>query len=169
MQQVTGAAFSAWQPVQLTTTEINAPHTRGPYYGMVAIADFIGKAANFRVKNVELKEKNISAYAGYNSGSLSKVAIVNLDVWHPKAGTERPTQKISLHLPNHISTAEVQRLAGPNVDSFQNITWAGVEWTYENKGVGVNVLNNTETFKAQNSEIEFNIPASEAVIVTFYQ
>lgn len=166
MQQVTGAAFSAWQPVHLTITESNAPHTRGPYYGMVAIADFIGRTANFRVKNIELKEEKVSAYAGYNSGSLSKVAIVNLDVWHSKAGTERPTQKISLHVPEHISTAEVRRLAGPDVDSFQNITWAGMEWTYKNKGQGVKVLNNTDTINAHNAMVEFSIPASEAVVVT---
>jgi hypothetical protein len=124
MQQVTGAAFSAWQPVHLTKTEINSPHTRGPYYGMVLIADFIGKALDFRIKNIEVKDNTISAYAGYESGSPSKVGIVNLDVWNlPNASGKRPMQTVTLDLTDHhVSTVEVQKLMGPGVDSFENMT-----------------------------------------------
>jgi Glycosyl hydrolase family 79 C-terminal beta domain len=169
MQQVTGAAFSAWQPVPLTRTEIDSPHTRGPYYGMILVADFIGKTPDFRVKNIELNHKNLSAYAGYNSGSLAKLAIINLDIWNPHAGAQRPTQKVTLDLPEHVSTIEVQKLTGPAVDSFDNMTWAGMEWTYENRGVGVKVLNNTETLEVHNKTVEVSIQASEAIVVTFVQ
>ena len=169
MQQVTGAAFSAWQPVHLTETEIGSPHTRGPYYGIILIADFIGKAPDFRVKNIDLNSNNLSAYAGYNSGSLTKLAIINLDIWNPKAGELRPTQKVTLDLPEHVSTIEVQKLTGPAVDSFDNMTWAGLEFTYENRGVGVKVLNNTETLKVYNKTVEVGIQASEAIVVTFVE
>ena len=169
MQQVTGAAFSAWQPVHLNRTEIDTPHTRGPYYGMVLAADFIGKASDFRVKNIQLKAGNLSAYAGYTSGSLVKIAIINLEVWNPKVGAKRPVQEINLDLPRHVTTIEVQKLTGPGVDSFQNITYAGMEWTYENRGVGVKVVDNTEILKVNKGTVGVNIQASEAIMVTLKQ
>ena len=169
MQQVTGAAFSAWQPVHLNRTEIDTPHTRGPYYGMVLAADFIGTAPDFQVKNIQLKAENLSAYAGYTSGSLAKIAIINLDVWNPKAGAKRPVQEVILDLPQHVTNIEVQKLTGPGVDSFQNITYAGIAWTYENRGAGVMVVNSTEILKVNKGTVDVNIQASEAVVVTLKQ
>ena len=169
MQQVTGAAFSAWQPVRLNRTEIDAPHTRGPYYGMVLAADFIGTAPDFRVKNIQLKAENLSAYAGYTSGFLAKIAIINLDVWNPKAGAKRPVQEVILDLPQHVTNIEVQKLTGPGVDSFQNMTYAGIEWTYENRGAGVMVVNSTEILKVNKGTVNVNIQASEAIVVTLKQ
>jgi hypothetical protein len=90
---------------------------------MVLIADFIGKALDFRIKNIEVKDNTISAYAGYESGSLSRVAIVNLDVWNPpNASGKRPMQVTMDLTDHHISTVEVQKLTGPGVDSFENMT-----------------------------------------------
>jgi hypothetical protein len=44
-----------------------------------------------------------------------------------------------------------------------------MEWTYENRGVGVKVLNNTETLEVHNKTVEVGIQASEAIVVTFVQ
>jgi hypothetical protein len=120
MQQVTGARLAAWQLVHLNETEIEGRHTRGTYNVMSLVAEFICKATDFRTKNIELENKTFSAYAGYESGSLSKVAIIYLDVWHPKEVCTDPCKiHTPLDLPEHISTVEAQKLTGPGWPSLR--------------------------------------------------
>jgi hypothetical protein len=52
---------------------------------------------------------------------------------------------------------------------LEDMIWEGVECTYENQGVGVKVLNNTEKPEVHNRTVELSIHASEALVLMFMQ
>ena len=70
---------SAWTPdtcpdakAQNRSSEVNAP-----YFALTYVASFLNRAKNFRVIPVQESESTV-VYAGYESGKLARIAIVNL-------------------------------------------------------------------------------------------
>ena len=163
MQLGLGFGYSAWQPIELNGT---APHVQAPCYSQVFVADFIGTAPEVQVSNIDLKRKNLSAYAGYESGKLAKVAVVNLDEWNSTTPRPRPVQAITLPIPQEVSQVKVEKLTGPGASSFDHVTWAGMSWTYANKGLGEQALNDTAVVEVVNSTVQLEVQSTEAVLVT---
>ncbi|KAJ7738786.1 hypothetical protein B0H16DRAFT_1761118 [Mycena metata] len=148
MMQGTNFSFSAWQPV---TTAAEPKGVHGNWYGHVFAADFIGTGGDFQIYPLPINDTHphIVSYAGYNSGLLTKLAVLNMRFWN---GTnDRPAVNIELAgLASGITGARVSRLTAPGGSAqLLNISWAGKQWSagddgQEPKGnnsVVVNVVN----------------------------
>ena len=64
--------------------------------------------------------------------------------------------------------AKVKKLTslyGGTEFASDNITWGGMQWTYESNGTGVRVLNDTQVLPARKGRVDFEVHASEAVVV----
>ncbi|EKG14417.1 Glycoside hydrolase superfamily [Macrophomina phaseolina MS6] len=161
--------FSPWLG---STTVINnqtlPPQTLGSFYGNVFVADFIGSDGNFRVAELSVDDDNISAYAGYHSDKLTKIALVNLELWRESYGTERPVSSVTLRGLEGVKAVRVQKLTGPDGGSqAKDITWAGTQWTAESTGLPVAVRDDSVLVIVESGSVEICIQASEAVLVSF--
>ncbi|KAF3761202.1 family 79 glycoside hydrolase [Cryphonectria parasitica EP155] len=126
--------FAAWQPNQLQDAP---PHLKGGFYGHVFVADFISNQGSLRV--IELPQpsgnKNISAYARFHHGTLTKVALINQELWLGSSNRPRASN-VSLNLealgPDVPARVKVQKLWGPSANTLTNISWAGLDWPFNN-------------------------------------
>ena len=164
MQQGLGFGYAAWTPTVNPTTG-SGPHVSAPYYALVMVADFIGNATDLQVIPV-VQQENLSAYAGYESGSFSKMAIINLNEWNSTTPTARPVQKLDLTLPSDVMSVKVEKLTGPGASAMDNVTWAGTMWSYETMGMPVHVRNDTETLQVTGGKVTVKVQASEALMLT---
>jgi hypothetical protein len=142
-----------------------APHVRAPYYGLVFIAEFIGTAPNLQVKNIDLKSDMLSAYAGYHSGNLAKVAVVNFAQWNETNTIPRPVQNFRIGGFTDGQKVSVNKLTGPGASSFNGTNFGGVEWTWENQGMPSMAKNLTEIIPVVNGAVKLSLQASEAALV----
>ncbi|KAJ7655488.1 hypothetical protein B0H17DRAFT_1214007 [Mycena rosella] len=132
MQQGTNLRISAWQPV---TTQDELKAVQGNWYGLVFAADFIGTGGDFQVYPLQVHpaHPNIVSYAGYNSGILTKFAVLDMTFWN---GTGISAVNIKLaNLDARITGARVSRLTAPGGSTqMHNISWAGKQWSAEDDG-----------------------------------
>ncbi|KAI9716504.1 MAG: hypothetical protein M1828_007664 [Chrysothrix sp. TS-e1954] len=183
MTNKVNAGFSLWQP---TTTGQYPAAVRAPYYAQPFIADFIGKSGATHVQNHNIAlpggkgpDPYLSAYGGYESRNLARIAIVNLHLWSDitSAANSGPRPTVHTHLKVNKavgSTVAVERLTAPHgayASAQQGITWAGEQWDYSpdlGKGRIVDP-NHTETVKVQKGTdgnfVLVGVKSSEAVIV----
>jgi hypothetical protein len=165
MQQGTGFAYSFWQPIPLKGTEEQAPHVRAPYYGLTFIAEFIGTTPNLQVKNFDLKSDTLSSYAGYSSGNLSKVAVVNFEQWNETDTNPRPVQNFSIAGFKDGQKVSVNKLTGPGASSFNGTNFGGVEYIWENEGLPSMAKNLMEILTVSSGSLALSLQASEAALV----
>ncbi|OJD30256.1 glycoside hydrolase family 79 protein [Diplodia corticola] len=167
MQLGTNFRMSAWQPIS-TTGHPKAVH--GNYYGLVAGAEFVGGDGDLAVRALELDgHPNVVGYAGYHGGKLSKVAVLNLNVWNNGTGAARGEKEVALTgLGDDVTSVRVSRLTAPGgAAANSSITWAGKRWTAENNGTEYTdgetpVTINVEGGAPKRSVV---VKASEAVVV----
>ncbi|KAF9630695.1 putative glycoside hydrolase family 79 protein [Lasiodiplodia theobromae] len=168
MQLGTNFRISAWQPVDKPPNHPQAVH--GNYYGLVAGAAFIGGGGDLQVSPLDAVDghPDVVGYAGYHGGRLSKIAVLNLDVWNG-GNTERPAKHISLsRLGDDVNEVRVSRLTAPlGATADTGITWAGRRWTAENNGTEYADGERPVTIGVQDGAPARNIvvKASEAVVV----
>lgn len=169
-------AHALWTPIPGVLNNNPTPQVRSPFYAQPFIADFIGIPEPHSVLNLDLNSDVLSAYAMYHNSVLSRVALVNLQMWTKSSGTTRGSQTFAVSVPSGISTVMVQRLhadAGAlatgydySLDASQNITWAGMQWTYtldNGKGHISDVI--STNVSVVNGVANVVVPDSEAVIV----
>lgn len=87
MHQSCNSLSSAWIPSACRSSEAtsnNPTEVNGPYYALTFVASFVRGARNFRVIPIQESEDTV-VYAGYESGKLSKIAVVN---YPPRIDTE---------------------------------------------------------------------------------
>jgi hypothetical protein len=155
--------FSLWVP------EINK--TRGAvlpaFYGHMFSAEFIGSHPNVQVANIDLHSPRLSAYASYEDGALSRIAVVNLNLWNRKTDPPRPSEHITLSVGGDTKIIKVKKLTSIQGGSAQapNITWGGMQWTYENDGKAVSVLNDTQVLPVHRGIVDIQVKSSEAVMI----
>ena len=80
MHQSCDTISSAWFPEACSSKKIGSIASRGvngPYYALTFVASFLRGAKDFRVIPIQESDDSV-IYAGYESGKLSKLAIVNL-------------------------------------------------------------------------------------------
>ncbi|KAL1646950.1 hypothetical protein SLS58_003087 [Diplodia intermedia] len=174
MQLGTNFRMSAWQPVA------NPGHpvaVHGNYYGLVAGAAFVGAGdedgGNLQVRELDMDDHpNVVGYAGYNGGRLSKVAVLNLNVWNEGEAANngtRPEKDISLTaLGDDVASVRVSRLTAPGgAAANSSITWAGKRWTAENNGTEYADGEAPVTIGVEGGKPKRNVVvrASEAVLV----
>ena len=167
MQQITGGGYDGWQPVEYNTTlyGLEQPATLPPYYGYLFVADFIGPDpdSNLKIYNVDLNSERASAYAGYEGGNLTKIALVNTEYWLSDWGIPRPTQTFTIAVPEGVTSVAVDKLLGPDgAGSKRNITWAGDSYGFESGGKPVHAADSSETFPVNEGLVRVEVPAVEA-------
>jgi len=161
--------FAAWQPNQVGS---KPPHLHAPFFGHVLVADFISREGQLQVLPLSSPLTHVSAYAGYHSGKLAKVAIVNLEFWKENQPPRRPSVSVTLDLKlgAQVKEATVRKLHGPDSVALKNVTWAGKSWPYDgtnNSGTPVIVRKDTETVPVKDGKIVVAVEASGAVLVTW--
>ncbi|KAJ6551752.1 hypothetical protein B0H19DRAFT_1297566 [Mycena capillaripes] len=167
MQQGTNFNISAWQPVT-TPGEPKAVH--GNWYGHVFAADFIGAGGEFQIRPMPIKAShpNIVSYAGYNSGLLTRFAVLDMSFWNGNDTAGRPAVNIELaKLDAGITGVRVSRLTAPGgSSSFDGISWAGKQWTADNDGKEPQG-NNSVVVKVTNQSLAGNVTilASQAILL----
>ncbi|OMP88073.1 hypothetical protein BK809_0002830 [Diplodia seriata] len=172
MQLGTNFRMSAWQPVA------NPGHpvaVHGNYYGLVAGAAFVGGDGDGDLQIRALdgldEHPNVVGYAGYHGGKLSKVAVLNLNVWNEgnAANNTRPEKEVSLTaLGDDVTGVRVSRLTAPGgAAANSSITWAGKRWTAENNGTEYADGEAPVTIGVEGGKPKRNVvvKASEAVLV----
>ncbi|KAF4536410.1 Glycoside hydrolase protein [Lasiodiplodia theobromae] len=164
MQLGTNFRMSAWQPVK---SEKYPKAVRGNYYGLIAGAEFIGGNGDLQIRPLAAVEghPNMVGYAGYHGGKLSKIAVLNLQVWND-GDRDRPVKKVSLDaLGDDVNKVRVSRLSASMTTASAGITWAGKGWVPDGteflggeKPFSINVK---DGFLAKGIEVK----ASEAVVI----
>ena len=90
------------------------------FYGQIFAAGFIGPSENDQVTEVHSSDL-LSAYAAYDNGKISQVAMVNLELW---SGGPRPNQTFTLK--SNAKSVTVKRLTSSHGgDSREDIMWGG--------------------------------------------
>lgn len=122
---------------------------------------------------MDLDDDHLSAYAAYESDQLSRLAIVNLNLWDAEDDDdERPTTTFDLGTLDGFESATVELMTAPGgATTNENITIAGMSYDYEQgQGKGVSVGDDiVETIEPGDGEsFTVEVGASEAVIVTFH-
>lgn len=139
MQQGVEMGFAAWHPIKAGKY---AASVTAPFYAQVFVADVIGKENNTRIVELKTTEEGngfqefAAAYAIYNSGGLSKIAIVNLQRYVAN-GTDsvRPQRTFKLNkLPSLVQGATIKKLSGPGSEALNNVSYGGKQWLVENHG-----------------------------------
>jgi hypothetical protein len=173
-QQIVLGSLNMWVPV--AGKDIGKPRVRANYYSQPFVADFIGNSGKTKVVPLNISssgdDKGLHVgYAAYDNGRLARLALLNLKVWDRELSqsTTRPLATFSIDsLPSTITTATVYRLSSKEGALAQtNLTYAGLEWTYENGGRGGQVpgMNGTTVVNVGQGQLEVDVEASSAVLI----
>lgn len=106
---------------------------------------------------------NVSGYAVFEDGFLSRAVFVNLHAWLASNTGARPTVHIDLDLASGAkSSASLKRLMIDHADDTEGLTWAGQ--SYENSNVSPEGTLVTEQVHLSKG---FDIRSTEAILVQF--
>jgi hypothetical protein len=158
--------FALWNPKYKHKDEDVPPNVHEAFYGHTFSAEFIGKASNVSVCNIDLDRPFMSAYAAYDNGNLGRVAIVNLHLWSNDT-QPRPHKNVTLTLKASTTSVKVKKLTSLHggIAKADNITWGGEQWTATNEGKPQSVLNDTVTLPVSGGKVDIPVKDSEAVMV----
>lgn len=161
--QGSGYRYASWDP---TDYEGVGPAVKPPYYGNIFVAKFLGPSGT-QVNNIDLSTEYNSAYAAYEHGRLSKLAIIDFHEYNPDNSTTRPSSTFEV-VSNSFKSATLQFLAAPGATYNTSITVGDVSYDYDlAKGRGVKVGNTTKNISPVNGVFEIPLFYTEAVMVTF--
>lgn len=161
--QGTGYRYASWLPIYYKGV---GPTVKPPYYGNIFVAKFLGSSGT-RVINIDLSSEYNSAYAAYEHGRLSKLAIIDFHEYNPGDSATRPSSTFEI-ASNSFKSATLEFLTAPGATFNTSITVGDVSYDYDlAKGRGVKVGNTTKKVKPVDGVFEIPLSYSEAVIVTF--
>lgn len=174
LHQGTSYRYAAWLPIPVNGT---GPLVKPAYYGHVFIAKFLGSSEETKIDHLDLGSDYYAAYAAYESGNLSRLALLNMHVWDPANSTdvagsdERPKTTFDLGTLEGYESATVELLTAPGATSDENITVGGVSYDYETtqgrgEQVGKDIVATLRP--GDNETFSVEVGASEAAIVTFH-
>ena len=163
MQQIVYPGYQMWEPVP---NEYTHPLVRPNYYSQPLVASFIGSSGTTTVSEITSQEM-LAAYAAFESSSLARVAIVNLDLWN-NAGS-RPVVRYTIDdVPSGASSAHVQFLTAPEgAYATRTVTFDGLRYTYANQGLPVRVLSDAMTIPVVKGSVTIPVNATSAALVHF--
>lgn len=167
MQQMVYEGFSMWLPQE---NEGLQPAVFANYYSQPFIADFIGTSGKTQVAEFPTDSPDfISAYTAFDNKRLSRIAIVNFQLWDATASRGvRPSTKINLTgLPKKTAFATVSMLTAPEgAYASDTLTWRGFQWTYASKGLAVQTRKTDKRVKIINGQLSLNVLATTAIMIT---
>ena len=162
-QQIVTPGFQMWEPV---ASNFGTPLVRANFYSQPMVADFIGKTGTTRVVEVATNDDLLSAYVAYEDEKAARIAIVNLELW-TSANDTRPSTGFTLTgLPRSISTAKLNSLTSPE-GAYANttLTWKGLQWTYESKGLEVRIGEDSRQADVKNGTLNLSVNATSTVMI----
>ena len=101
---------------------------------------------------------HLTSYGIYTFGTLTAVAVVNLEIWNSTEAGTRPG--VSVVVKGATTGSVVRRLTAPGVEVKTGMTWAGQAVDSNGKITGAEV---TESLNIDGSVL---VSASEAVLIT---
>ncbi|KAI1338313.1 glycoside hydrolase family 79 protein [Xylariaceae sp. FL0016] len=167
-QQIMHSGFDMWLPVASAGLPAQVFSN---YYSQPFIGDFIGTSGQTRVSMLDTGDQdNVAAYAAYDNGTLSRIAVVNLNYWNEtSSGTSRGSTTFDLAgFPDGTESLQVYKLSSPAGagGDASNITYGGSQWTYDSLGVEVkDVRNDTETITVSGDSASVTVEESSAVLI----
>ncbi|KAI1260186.1 hypothetical protein F5Y18DRAFT_442016 [Xylariaceae sp. FL1019] len=168
-QQILRSSLNMWIPVRSTFSE---PKVTANFYSQPFVADFIGKSGETRVMQLDVGSPNQGlyvAYAAYDAGKLSRIALLNLEIWHSGEGDNRARPQISFSLqglPERISQATIHHLTAEKGALAQdNLTYSGFEWTYESRGKQSKVKSDSKVLAVNGGNVDVVVKGTQAVLV----
>jgi hypothetical protein len=177
LHQGTSYRYAAWLPIVVNGT---GPTVKPPYYGHVFVAKFLGDSSTTQINNIDLGSDYYSAYAAYENGELSRLALLNLHAWDPPNSTNtstatdhestRPTVTFNLGAIERCSHATVELMTAPGATADTNLTVAGVSYDYDKaQGRPVRVSSDIAAVLTPGKDHTFSVDVgySQAVIVSF--
>lgn len=167
MQLGTRFAFSPWQPIEATIGgRLRPAQTLGSFYGNVFVAELIGREKDLQVAEFGSGDQDVVGYGAYNSGVLSKVALVDLQLWRRSFMTPRPNVTVTL-TGLDAQRVRVEKLTGPDGGAqAEEISWAGKQWTAQSEGLPVVVGGGSESVEVRGGSVDVLIQASEALLLS---
>jgi hypothetical protein len=178
LHQGTSYRYAAWLPIVVNGT---GPLVKPPYYGHIFVAKFLGASNTTQINNVDLGSDYYSAYAAYEDGNLSRLAILNLQTWDPPnntainsiigAAADRPKTTFNMGTLQGYKSATVELMTAPGATYDTNITVAGMSYDYnlgEGRGVRVGKGDVTTLQPGKDGLFSIDVGASQAVVVTFH-
>lgn len=142
---------------------------QGPFYASPYVATFVGNSSAATTVNIISNTTLYPAYAAYDGGRLSRLALLNLDYWSSNASTTaRPTHTFTLSVPSAVKTGHVSQLSSPDGATGQapSMAFAGTQWSLASNGRPVpNQRSDSFDVQASAGVLRVPVPASEAVIV----
>jgi hypothetical protein len=175
LHQGTSYRYAAWLPIVVNGT---GPLVKPPYYGHIFVAKFLRSSNTTQINNIDLSSDYYSAYAAYESGTLSRVGILNLQAWDPPNSTDastdatdRPKTTFNLGPLKDYKSATVELMTAPGATYDTNITVAGMSYDYdlaEGRGVRVGKDIVATLHPGSDGSFSVDVEASQAVVVTFH-
>ncbi|XXG98298.1 hypothetical protein Hte_004621 [Hypoxylon texense] len=171
-QQILRGSLHMWRAVE--TKEGLPPAVAPNYYSQPFVADFIGKGGQTQVAPLDVSDSDgtLVAYAAYESGKLARVAVLNLSLWTPQNCTAAgPPPHVGFTLEGLATSgakqARVHHLTAPDGALAEDgLTYAGFQWTFENKGVEQRVRNDSSVLDIDGEgTVTVPVRASSAVMI----
>ncbi|CAH0025007.1 unnamed protein product [Clonostachys rhizophaga] len=166
--------YAGWQPSHVGTTH---PSTKPPYYGHVAAATTLGNSGerDVQVAELPLGSETDSAYAIYEDGKLSRIAVLNMREYNHTSDLERPNQTYTFSLNGRgrkcgHKMAAVQRLLADGADSISGISWNGYSYNHDLDGGKPVLLSNVtaacnETVRLLNGTFSVDLSDSSFALI----
>lgn len=173
-QQILGGSLNMWRAVE---SRAGPPAVTANFYSQPFVADFIGKGGDTKVAELDITDSNgdhgdgyYAAYAAYNGdGTVARVAVLNLKIWTSdnQEDNNRPSINFQLPgLPANVGQVVVHHLNAPGgALASKNLTYAGLEWTWESRGQEIKVEDNDDILDVVNGEVTISVGASSAVLI----
>ncbi|KAG1725353.1 glycoside hydrolase family 79 protein [Suillus paluster] len=169
--QGVGYKYNLIQPVTLDYSIIDgspigslAPHIQPPYYAAIIVAEAIGTSGTTQAVEIVIDENNVSGYAFYEHGTLSKAVLINTIAYFAGAGARNSTH-IDFSFTGSGYTAKemsVKTLKIRYASDTTNLTWGGQ--TYETSDGRVSGPLTVDTLPVSSG---VDLQETEAVLVTF--
>ncbi|KAG0708092.1 glycoside hydrolase family 79 protein [Suillus ampliporus] len=141
-----------------------APHVQAPYYAAIIAAEAIGSSGTTQAVEIAIDENDVSGYAFYENGSLSKAVFINTIAYFAGAGARNSTH-IDFSFTGSGYTAEEMKVKTLNIgyaSDTTNLTWGGQ--TYETSDGRVSGPLTVDAFPVSSG---VDLQETEAILVTF--
>ena len=169
IHQSYGAAYSAWNPVEIGSS--GPPATLAPYYGKIFAAKFIGADANTRISNIPIPATDglESIYAAYGRSGLQRIAMLNMKLYNSTSGGPRGSRTYSVRLPQSDRSVKVERLQAAGADVTSGITFGGFSYDYalgNGKPVRVKTSSRRTEWRLRRNMLDIVLADSEGVLIS---
>lgn len=100
---------------------------------------------------------------------LARYVVVNLDEWNSTTTYPRPSQWVSLGVPEGVRSAEAKRLTGPGASADTGISWGGLSWNYTDGRLAQSGEEGCDMLRVSHGRLALELPSTEAVVVELHR